>query len=195
MGGDESIICRINRNRVRQEIRDKYNIPYNAFLIVTGGIIDKRKCQDLLMKAVDNLSALNVWLIVFGEAKKEMLPICNMFSSKDNIVFTGWVEANYSYSLFLASDLAVFPGTHSVLWEQAASCGVPQIIKRLPGMEHINVNGNAYLMDDVTIENLTNKIKEYLNVEIYDSIKRKAEVAAPFFYYKEIAKQSIDYKF
>lgn len=193
MGGDESVICGINRTRVRQEVREKYNIPNDAFLIVTGGIIDKRKRQDLLMKAVDELSALNVWLIVFGEAKKEMLPICNEFSTSENIVFTGWVNADYSYSLFLASDLAVFPGTHSVLWEQAASCGIPQIIKRWPGMDHINVNGNAYLMDDVTIENLTEKIREYLNTETYDKSKQKAEIAAPFFYYREIAKQSIDY--
>lgn len=192
MGGDESQISAINKDEVRKEIRSKYNIPQDAFLVITGGIIDKRKHQELLMEAVSRLESKRVWLIVFGTPDDDMKGVCDYYSSKNNIVFTGWVEASFSNELMLASDLAVFPGTHSVLWEQAATCGLPQLIRHWSGMEHINVNGNAILLDDVTIETIENEIKKCINKDYYKEFKMKAEEAAPNFYYIEIAKKSIE---
>lgn len=192
MGGDESQILAINKDEVRKEIKSKYNIPQDAFLVITGGIIDKRKHQELLMEAVSRLESKRVWLIVFGTPDDDMKGVCDYYSSKNNIVFTGWVEASFSNELMLASDLAVFPGTHSVLWEQAATCGLPQLIRHWSGMEHINVNGNAILLDDVNIETIENEIKKCINKDYYKEFKLKAEKAAPNFYYIEIAKKSIE---
>lgn len=192
MGGDESQILAINKDEVRKEIRSKYKIPQDAFLVITGGIIDKRKHQELLMEAVRRLESKCVWLIVFGTPDDDMKEVCDYYSSNKNIVFTGWVEASFSNKLMLASDLAVFPGTHSVLWEQAATCSLPQLIRHWSGMEHINVNGNAILLDEVSIETIENEIKKCLNKDYYKEFKLKAEEAAPNFYYIEIAKKSIE---
>lgn len=192
MGGDEKVIKDFDYRKGYKDIRDKYNIPEDAFLVITGGVIDKRKHQDLLMDAVSQLKEKNVWLLLFGMPTEEMKPICEEYKEKDNIIFAGWVDADYSNQLLLVADLAVYPGTHSVLWEQGAACGLPQIVRHWSGMEHINVNGNALLVDNVNIESLKNEIEKLVFTEEYYKMKTKAKEAAPNFYYIEIAKKSIE---
>ena len=194
MGGDEKQILLYSKVNVREDIRLRYGIPDNAFLVVTGGVIDKRKQQDLLMEAVVQLESQNVWLLVFGKPASEMESVCKYYSAQSNIVFAGWVDADYSNELFLASDMAIFPGTHSVLWEQAAACGVPQIIRRWKGMEHINVNGNVYLLDEVNVDSLKAAIEDRLFTDEYKKMNLLAKEAAPVFYYDKIARKSIGIK-
>lgn len=194
MGGDEKQILSYSITKIKEDIRSRYGIPNNAFLVVTGGVIDKRKQQDLLMEAIVQLESHNVWLLVFGKPTSEMESICEHYSAQSNIIFAGWVDANYSNELFLASDMAIFPGTHSVLWEQAVACGVPQIIRRWKGMEHVNVNGNVYLLDEVNVDSLKAAIEDRLFTEEYNKMKMMAKEAAPVFYYDKIARKSIGLK-
>ena len=193
MGADETKIIGRNREEVRKEIRNHYGIPGDAFVVVTGGTLDKRKQQDLLLESVKNMREENVWLIVFGKPTADMEQVIEKYRSVENIVLTGWLASDKAYDMFFASDLAVFPGTHSVLWEQAAACGIPVVVKHWEGMEHINAGGNAVLLNEVSVKTISEVIRSLTPISSnqYRSLKSAALNVADSFYLREIAKKSI----
>ncbi len=191
MGADEQQIVGKNVDRIKQKVRSHYSIPSDAFLVVTGGTLDKRKKQDILMKAISKMHNENIWLLVFGSPTKEMEHVFASYKSVPNIVMTGWLPAEEGYDMFLASDLAFFPGTHSVLWEQAAACAIPVVVQHWEGMEHININGNALLLDTIN-EDVISKIISKLKFSTrWNQMKKNAVEVAAEFYLTEIAKRSI----
>lgn len=194
MGGDEDFIIGRKKNEVRNWIRKQYGISEDCFLIVTGGKIDRRKQQDLLMEAVSQMQEKNVSLLVFGTPDGEMETVVEKYKSIHNITFTGWLPSELSYDMYMASDLAFFPGTHSVLWEQAVSCGIPIVTRHWRGMEHVNVNGNAFFLDDVSIASIKEAINKCLDKGFYNVLSSKAIAVQYQFYYKEIAKKAIGYE-
>lgn len=196
MGGDEKYIEWNSRYHIKKIIRERYNIPQDAFLIISGGKIDKTKNIHLLIDAVEKIKNSNVYLLIFGNMTNDMEDYCKP-KFKDNIKYVGWIESKQVYPLFLASDLAVFPGTHSVLWEQSIACGLPGIFKDWDsGFCHIDCGGNAVLIKDITVEKIEQKIRYLMdNISIYEEMKNIAEnEARETFLYINIAKKAIDIK-
>ena len=194
MGGDEKKILWNKKDEIRTVIRKKYNIPHDAFLIITGGKIDKAKNIHTLTQVVKKLQHLNIYLLVFGRFEADMNPYIDCFHG-NNIVVTGWIESEKAYDLFLASDLAVFPGTHSVLWEQSCASGLPGIFKKWDnGFDHIDIGGNCILLDNVSEDSLFRAILELHNTDGYKHMKHIAEtIAREKFSYMSIAKRAIEY--
>lgn len=193
MGGDENLVDWEHRVDIRRNIRSQYDIPEDAFLIVSGGKIDHAKNIHLLIEAVSNLKERNVFLLVFGSLTDDMSNYCSPLF-KDNINYIGWIDSKDVYPYFLAADLAVFPGTHSVLWEQAMASGIPGIFKDWDGgFNHIDCGGNAILLKDITVTSLEEKIFALMNDKVqYNRMKLIAEnEARKNFSYIEIAKKSI----
>lgn len=194
MGGDEDFIINRDVNKVRKEIRTLYGIPQDAFLVVTGGVFDERKQQVLLMKAIQAIENDKIWLIAFGEPSKGMEMLFEPYREEKRIVMTGWLPSDKAYDVFLASDLAFFPGWHSVLWEQAVACGIPLVAKYWEGVDHVNFNGNAILMPHVNVDEIKQTIEELFNTNKYQIIKNKAIEAAPNYYMCHIANKAIGIK-
>ena len=178
MGGDDEKIDYENRDNIKREIRLKYGVADNELLIVTGGKIDKQKCIDLLIKATAKYS--NVKILIFGK------PVPNyesVFYSivKDNkhVISIGWISSDDVYNYFLAADLVVFPGTHSVLWEQAVACGTPCVFRRWDGMDHVNVSGNSAFIDydmEPSVEAIDRALYSIINDNgVRTSMKRSEE--------------------
>ena len=191
LGADEQIIKKIDRESNRIIIREKYGIPSNAFLIITGGKLDKRKQQNLLMEAVEKMLDDDIWLLAFGTPSDDMITVFQRFEKQKNIIMPGWVSPDDVYPLFMAADLAFFPGTHSVLWEQSVACSIPLVVRHWHGMEHVNVNGNALLLDEITVDSITKVIKELNYTDQYYKMLSSAEMCAPSFYLRQIALKAI----
>jgi len=194
MGIDDSNINFRRRNLIRKEIRTKLNIDENQFVIITGGKIVKRKNIHLLMEAVNELKTYNLKLIIFGSISDEIKPEIDRLSNSSNILNLGWQNTNDIYDLFFASDLAVFPGTHSVLWEQAVGIGLPAIFKKYKGYEHIDIGGNCIFFDELNIEGIKKSILSvFENKKLFETMKRVAlEKGIKEFSYSEIAKKAIE---
>lgn len=193
MGGDEKYIDWNNRDIIKKIIRERYGIPQDAFLIISGGKIDKTKNIHLLIDAVEKIKNSNAYLLVFGNMTDDMKEYCTP-KFQDNIRYAGWIDSKQVYPLFLASDLAVFPGTHSVLWEQAIACGLPGIFKDWDGgFSHVDCGGNAILIKDITEGNIEQEIRYLIdNKLIYKRMKDIAENRArETFLYINIAKKAI----
>lgn len=193
MGGDEKLVRWDERESTRAFIRTRYNIPENAFLLVTGGKIDLTKNIHLLIEAVHKLADPNLFLIVFGNEQEDVSRYCEPFRT-DRVKELGWIGPDDVYPLFIAADLGVFPGTHSVLWEQACASGLPCIFKDWHGgFDHVDCGGNCILLDNISADSLAETIKEtILDKDKYRHMRECAgTVARTQFEYASIAKKAI----
>lgn len=195
MGGDDEMIQQSAGSEVRSRIRAQYGIAEDDFLVVTGGKIDAFKTQTLLlMEAVQNIRNEKVRLIVFGSVAGELREQTERLSDGRKVQYIGWVQAKDSYDYFAAADLAVFPGRHSVFWEQVAAQGIPMLVKDWPGTHHVDLGGNVkFLTKDsaeeirLAIDNLINHQEEYREMKAIAVEKGMHE-----FSYAQIAKRAIE---
>ncbi len=197
LGCDLEIIDFNNRNGIRNEIRKKYNINKDDVLIVTGGKLDEKKETHNLMKSILNLSSKDVKLIVFGNAitDKYNNTLKDIESvSNGRIKLIGFLSVKQIYDLYLSADLAVFPGSQSVLWQQAICSGVPIVVKRWPMIEYLDLGGNIVFLDHGDELEIRNCI-EYLtnNKKNLGKMKKIAmEKGIDFFSYEKIARKVLD---
>ena len=190
MGADDEKIRFDQKTEIRKAIREKFGIEENDFLVVTGGKIDRKKHITELMQAVDGLE--NVKLLVFGgvlaDYQEEFEQAIN-----GNVQYIGWVDADTVYDYFFAADLVVFPGQHSVLWEQACAAKVPCVFQRWEGMEHINNGGNSDFFEEISVSGIREKILQLRFTPAYEQMKAVAESENTDIYlYSKIAEKSLE---
>ena len=193
MGGDDELVFNTSSDKAKIMIRKEYGIDKKDFLIVTGGKIDKFKKQTLLlMQAVKQLEG-KVKLLVFGSVDNEIKTDFDSLCDGEIVQYTGWIDSVDSYKFFAASDLVIFPGRHSVFWEQVVSQQIPMVCKYWSGTTHIDIGGNVlYLIKD-SVDELVSIISSL--VEYPDKYAEMLSAArgerSHEFLYSEIAKRSI----
>lgn len=194
MGADDELLQKAENPQIRKEIRDQYHIKESDFLVVTGGKIDHNKTQTLLlMEAVRNINEDRIRLVVFGSVEEELKEPFFQLCDGTKIQYTGWATAEQAYQYFSAADLVVFPGLHSVYWEQVVAQGIPMLCKYMEGMTHVDIGGNVrFLMEDSTAsiqKELTDLLEQ---PEVYQNMKKAARSEKrKDFSYKEIARKCI----
>ena len=57
----------------------------------------------------------------------------------------------------------MFPGKHSVIWEQAVGCGIPTVFKKIEGHNHIDLGGTCLLVNEGNEQELTEVILKIYN--------------------------------
>jgi len=195
MGADDDKVLDAKDESVRKMIREKYNIEKDDFLIITGGKIDNSKKQTLLlMQAVQQINKKNVKLIVFGSVVEELRDKIKTLADGVKVQYIGWIFSEDSYNYFAAADLVVFPGRHSVFWEQVVGQGIPMIVKHWDGTTHINLGGNVKFLYGDSVEEIKNSIVPLHNKsDIYKNMRIIAETKGlEEFSYLKIAKKSIE---
>jgi glycosyltransferase involved in cell wall biosynthesis len=164
MGADDDKVLEVQKDGSREEIRNKYNIQSDDFLIMTGGKIDAWKTQTLLlMEAVKRIRDDKVKLIVFGSVTPELKEKVTSLSDGVKVQYIGWIQSDLSYKYWSAADLAVFPGRHSVFWEQVAGMGIPMICKYWDGTTHVDVGGNVKFLKKDSVEEIQELIQELVD--------------------------------
>lgn len=194
MGADDDRVEAALEPEVRSEIRKKYGIAEDDFLIITGGKIDNFKKQILyLMEAVNKLQDKKVKLIVFGsvipELKENVEGLVSPYTQ-----YIGWVQSDQTDKYYAASDLVVFPGRHSVFWEQVAGLGKPMLCKAWDGTRHVDLGGNVIFLEEDSVEEIYGIIKSLTeDKDTYQMMKTVAEQEGKkVFSYSAIAKRSIE---
>lgn len=194
MGAEDEYVQAAIRPEKRAEIRARFGIKPDEFLVMTGGKIDAFKTQTiLLMEAVKQIDCDKLKLVIFGSIDAALKDKVESLCDGDKIKYVGWAKGNESYDFFAAADLVVFPGRHSVYWEQVAGLGIPMICKYWDGTTHVDLGGNTeFLYEDATSE-----IKRKIEEVIFDQGKynHMKEVALTkgmeTFSYRRISEQAI----
>lgn len=192
MGADDDAITRVPMPETRNEIRRRHGVGDDEMLVITGGKIDLFKTQTLLLcEAVHQLADRKIKLIVFGSVVAELKEALSAHVG-GAVAYIGWLGAQEIYQYLMASDLAVFPGRHSVLWEQACGVGLPLVVRFWEGTTHVDAGGNCLMLKTDSAD----EIREVLanirgNDGLYQSMKESAQENKKRYMYSQIAKKAI----
>lgn len=193
MGADDELVHENSNKEEMLGLRKKLKIKKDDFVIVTGGKIDMAKLQILtLMKTVSKLD--NIKLIIFGSVINELKETFNKLLS-NNIIYVGWLNSKETYKYIALANIVVFPGRHSVLWEQTVAQGKPMVVKYWQGTTHIDFGGNVKYLYNDSEEEMHNVLKQIIKTNEYECMNKVAKSDNKNnFLYSEIAKKSIDHE-
>ncbi len=192
LGVDDSLFNYSDCNRIKEDFRKEYNINKESFVIVSGGKLDCNKRIIELMKAFNNIDNENALLLIFGEVCDDIREEFDSMIKNQRIRYVGWINASEIYKIFFAANLGVFPGTHSVLWEEAIGCGLPCVFKKWDGFEHIDVCGNCIFLVDSSVDSIQNALTKCIDCNVAEEMRLNAEKARLQFCYSLIAKKAIE---
>lgn len=197
-GVDDTAIDFSRREEVRKEVRCKLKVKDSEIVFITGGKVDMRKNIHLLLsqfiQALDDGKLSRSIFVVFGNIAPEVEASVRPFIGHPSIRFLGWLSPNEIHKYLWGADLAVFPGTHSVLWEETVGLGVPAIFKRWHGIEHVDLGGNCIFVDSHGIgETIERLIEIEKDSRILDRLRDAAQTLGPsVFRYSLIAQKSLE---
>lgn len=118
----------------RQE-RKKMSIPEDAFVVVTGGKMDKSKGTLELIEACAELrkEIPNLHLLMFGKADDDVL---NAAYQQPFIKRKDWCDRSETFTILKIADVACWPKLHTTLIEDSIACGIPLIVKSSGNVRH-----------------------------------------------------------
>lgn len=197
-GADDSALTDERRAELRAGKRAELGIGPDERVFVTGGKLDMRKNIHVLIERFQALREAGelggTRLLVFGQPDAQVAEAIACLPRNDFVTMLGWTPANDIPALLLAADAALFPGTHSVLWEEAIGLGLPTLFHRWPGMEHLDLGGNALFLDqaepaalDAVLRDLSDRKSDTL-AKLADQARIKGPA---HFAYTAIARKAI----
>ena len=193
MGLDDAEVDFSKKDEYRKTIRERYHINDNVFLVLTGGKIEKRKRLSLLVEAINKIDDPSIKLIIFGTPNKEIEKEYESWKENPRVICIGWIDYRDIYQYCVAADIAVFPGTHSVIWEQVVGSGLVGIFQRWEGFQHIDINGNCLICDFKNSNDIINTIQSLKKDKaLFAKMKALTQEASSHFQYSTIAKHCIE---
>ena len=170
-------------------------ISGNDILLCTGGKIDSHKTEtwSLLHFIAEGNLPSNMKLVLFGsvesEREEELLDLC---AASNQIHFFGWADKYQLSVLISKSDVGIYLGRHSVLWEQTAGEGIPLIIRTIKGYEHLDRDGNVWCIGDLVDSAALKQMVLHLQDSSALAKQQSAAIsAASSFRYSTIARKSL----
>ncbi len=116
-----------------------------------------------------------------------------LVESDKRILYLGYIDSSIVHRYLFSADFGLFPGRHSVLWEEAIGCGLPCIFKKYEEHDHTDVNGNCIRMENFTENDICIIMMHLLSdSSYYQKMKKNANDIAPQFSYWTIAKKSVE---
>ena len=193
MGADDTQVERVKSNGARDDIRSRYGVGKSDMVFVTGGKFDERKKDVLLlMETVRQLpESSNVKLMIFGSVMQgEFKDTFDSLCDGSRVMYVGWVSGEMTYDYIEASDVVVFPGSHSVLWEQAVGQGKICIFNDYMSLRHLDVGGNCLFIDGSSMKDIQSAITHVLAFR--GEMQEVAELKGmEYFSYYTIAERAI----
>ena len=95
--------------------RNKYGIPGDAKVLVTAGILNRGKNIETLINCLPQIGIENLYLFVVGDGSTEgdssyrdsLQGLAKKLGVEKQVIFTGWLEKEELWKIYLASDLFV----------------------------------------------------------------------------------------
>lgn len=167
LGADTDQVAETKGREDGRRLRKSLGISANDLVIFTGGKLAPAKKTELLIEAVCSLRGVSLHLIVVGDAdaanaeyKKKLMELAGRDS---RIHFIGWLNRTDIYSYLDMANLAVFPASQSILWQQAIAMGLPLVVGDTghQDISYLNLHENIVILrtDEITGERLAEEIR------------------------------------
>jgi 1,2-diacylglycerol 3-alpha-glucosyltransferase len=150
-----------------RRLRAQLGLADTDVVIFTGGKLAPTKRTELLLQAVRRLPGLPLKVMLVGEASdadagyKELL--VEEARNTPGVRFVGWLGREDIYRHLAMADLAVFPASQSILWQQAIASGLPLICGDIghQDISYLNLADNIVVLpaSEVTAEGLAVQIE------------------------------------
>ena len=171
----------------RKEIRKQLGIPDDDIVLLFAGNPYRRKGLEYVIRALPNISAKNVKLLVMGrdmgdDKLDNYINIAKELNVADKIVYGGFRPDVYKY--FAAADIFVFPTLYEpfgLVILEALAASLPVVTNRSAGAAELVDDGKSgFLLDEPTdIRAISDKINFVLENgairKMGDAARRKAE--------------------
>lgn len=192
MGADDDLVAR-SRSRTRESLRSEYHLPSDRFLVATGGKVNEYRPEvlELLESVQDPSSPFDV--VIFGNASSEYRARYESLLKCPRVHHLGWLAAQQSLDVMACADVVIFPGKHSVLWEQAVAVGAPLIVRKLPGVDHVDLGGNCLYLSRADEDEIRQTVQSLIeDPDVLAGMKKIAESPPrEEFLYGNIAEESL----
>ncbi len=154
LGADTDLAKNVMEERAGAVIRKAHGIPDDAIVVFSGGKLTPAKKTHVLVDAFLQIADPSLHLLVVGDALESDgdygRRLAGRCAGNPRAHFIGWVPGGDVYRYMDACDLAVFPASQSVLWQQALSMGLPLIVGQVgvQNLAYLNVCGNMIILDE-----------------------------------------------
>lgn len=190
--GFDPIDCDISRkSHLKNELISKYGLSENVIMIAHGGKIIPRRNTDLAIKAVVRCNNPLFHLFIFGDIdksiKKPIMQLINQHS--DSVTYLGHLNHKEYIDLLLASDIGLFPGGESTIWQEAIGCGLPLVLGKSGDISYLDRGGNIIFVNQENPSDTINALTEMAKSEVYKKMKSVAiNEGREFFSYDRISR-------
>jgi glycosyltransferase involved in cell wall biosynthesis len=165
------------------QTRDKYDIPGDAKVLVTAGILNRGKNIDILINCLPKIGIKYLYLIIVGDGtteadiryKESLKGLTKRLGVDKQVIFTGWLEKEDLWKIYLASDLFLLPslseGMPNAMLE-ALGVGLACMGSNIPGIKDI-FHYEDLMFDPLEEESLLQKIQGFFSDrQFFDKVKR-----------------------
>ena len=174
LGGDidQGVIARQSPNLTN--LKQKYDIKADTQVIFSGGKLEPRKMTEHLIDAVNQMGRDNLRLIVIGTASERDQSYYQMLLDKANhnphIHFAGWQDKTGVYEHLALADIAAFPASQSILWQQAISMALPLLVGNSgnQSVDYLNLHDNivVWQRQDINADTIQQSLERVLDNEV-----------------------------
>jgi glycosyltransferase involved in cell wall biosynthesis len=166
LGADTDLAAAVRRSGARAELRRSLGVGDRDTVIFTGGKLDPAKRTDLLLKAVLQLQPLPLHVVVAGDSGDEHAwykqELRRLAAAEPRVHMVGWLGRDDIYRYLDMADLAVFPASQSILWQQAIAMGLPLIVGDIghQDISYLNMEDNIVILgkDEIRADRLADAI-------------------------------------
>lgn len=158
LGTDQVYAAQVLASDARERIRAELGIGKSDFVVFSGGKLNPYKRTEDLLCAVASLGDMPIHVIFVGTTDPAHADYARsveqLAASTPGVHMVGWQARAGVYAHMAAADIAVFPASQSVLWQQSLGMGLPLILSErsaaLRGVQHVgylNRHDNLIVLD------------------------------------------------
>jgi glycosyltransferase involved in cell wall biosynthesis len=149
--------------------KEKYGIPENAKVLVTAGILNRGKNIETLIECLPKIEMKNIYVLIAGDSstepdlryKNSLQEWSKKLEVDERVIFTGWLEKEDLWKIYLASDLFVLPSLNEGMPNamlEALGFNLPCFGSNIPGIRDI-LGYEELMFNPFDIRALTQKIE------------------------------------
>lgn len=132
LGADIEAAAAARRSGARQTLRATLGIGDDDIVIFTGGKLTPAKKTELVLAAAARLRQFPIHVVIVGRASDQDAAygeeLSRLAAADPRVHMVGWQNQDDLNRYLSMADLAVFPASQSILWQQAIAMGLPLIV-------------------------------------------------------------------
>jgi 1,2-diacylglycerol 3-alpha-glucosyltransferase len=171
LGADIDMAVAVRRSGAGAALRRSLRIADSDTVVFTGGKLDPAKQTELLLKAAGQLRRFQLHIVVAGDASEEHTQykqeLQRLAAADSRVHLVGWLGREEIYRHLDMADLAVFPASQSILWQQAIAMGLPLIVGNAGHQDigYLNTERNIVILnkDEIRADRLADVISRVIS--------------------------------